>query len=289
MAELELTIERMLTSSNHPKNFDQKSSAAKEKCLSDQHFTEHEKRLSELRELLSNEKYETVITNFLECSGRDSNDLRTYIDAVLSEGPMERHLEILCVGISALQLFVGINWTGKANKDIIRDAFGNFFDLTLKFMNKILVEDVNGESVEPACKELELLYLANLCLFGSSAKNTFDKNWSIQWWQLRYLCVNQQILTERSDIIFQQTLITIDSIENDLEKPLTIKEPDVETKNESVRMYKTFFNLEVSSFYAYYFDVANMTKVNINLLIPERELYHFKCKSTKITYHCNSI
>ena len=265
MAELELTIQKILIASNTPDNEDESHACSNINASFNNQLDQDEKRLAKIRNDLVNEEYEKVILDFLPSSRVDCKDIRTLIDQVLSGGPMERHLEVLCIGISALQLFVGINWTGKCCKkvNLILKELCNFNDINTKLMQKVLAEDVNGESVESVCKALELLYLAHLCFFGKTVKNCFADNWSIQWWQLRFLCVNQQIITEKSDVIYQKTLEIINNIEQYIDEPHRLERCVAENGTYSAVKYRTFYYLEASSFYASYFDVANMTKVII--------------------------
>ena len=261
MAELELTFQRMLVSSktSNPRGNNMNDTF-------DQRVDQHEKKLYQIRGSLINEDYEKVVKDFLSCANMAVKDLRLLVDNVLSEGPLERHLELISVGISALQLFVGANWTGRGINEStrIQKVLNEFTDVNTKSLNKIFAENVSGESVEPVCKDLEVLYLAYLCLFGHTIKNSFNDNWATQWWQLRFLCVNQQIITEKSDAIYQKTLKIISILEKNLQE--TQKTGMNENENDAKRTYHIFFNLEVSAFYATYFDIANMTKV-ITILI----------------------
>ena len=256
MAELELTFQRMLVSSK-PSNL----SGINMNDTFDQRVDEHEKKLYQIRDSLINEDYERVVQDFLSCTSMAFKDLSLIVDNVLSEGPLERHLELISVGISALQLFVGVNWTGRGINEstCIQKVLNEFIDVNTKSLNKIFAENVSGESVEPVCKDLELLYLAYLCLFGHTIKNSFNDNWATQWWQLRLLCVNQQIITEKSDAIYQKILKLISKLEKNLHETQKIEMNGNE--NDARRTYHTFFNLEVSAFYATYFDIVNMTKV----------------------------
>ena len=264
MDELELTIQKILTSSEPLTSQNHRQTSGNVSASTNMQLNQYEEKLATIREHLLTQEYEKVILDFLSSCKAYPSDLCEVVDHVLSEGPMERHLEVLCVGISALQLFVCSNWTGKESKETlsVQKTLCKFKDVNKKSMNKILAEDVAGESVESVCKLLELLYLAYLCLFEKTVKNSFAENWSIQWWQLRFLCVNQQIVTERSDVIYQKTLQSIKNIEKYLQEPLRIEPSEIHNGEISATTYQNFFYLEASSFYATYFDVANMTKVN---------------------------
>ena len=285
MEELELTIQKILTSSVPLASQNQMQTSCNGSVSTNTQLNQYEEKLATIREHLSNQEYEKVILDFLSSSKADSSDLCEVVDHVLSEGPMERHLEILCVGISALQLFVCSNWTGKESKETkgVQKELSEFNDVNRKSINKILAEDVAGESVESVCKLLELLYLAYVCLFEKTVKNSFADNWSIQWWQLRFLCANQQIVTEKSDVIYQKTLQSIKTIEKYLEEPQRIEPSEVHNGEISATTYQTFFYLEASSFYATYFDVANMTKVKTKIIKIEFNEEYDTLRIRKIT------
>ena len=117
MEELKLTIQKILTSSVPLASQNQGQTSTNVSVSTNTQFNQYEEKLATIREHLLNQEYEQVILNFLSSSKADSTDLCEVVDHVLSEGPMERHLEILCVGISALQLFVCSNWTGKESKE----------------------------------------------------------------------------------------------------------------------------------------------------------------------------
>ena len=224
-------------------------------------------------EYLLNEDYEKVLAEFFKYVIREKKTLDSQlIDELLAEGPIERHLEVISVGIAALQMFVQINWTGKKSfKDSELSTLTNEFScISKEFQNRVLVESVRGESVESIVENPELLICAIICLLHKgNCQNAFEDSWSVNWWKLRCLSIHQQILSEKSDVIYKEALRTVEEVENYFEsktnKDCKFMGPNI--VKESMKDYIMYFNLEVSAFYASYFDVTNMTKVTLKIAL----------------------
>ena len=73
-------------------------------------------------------------------------------------------------------------------------------------------------------------------------------------------------MTEKSDVIYKKALRTVEQLENYFETK-TNKDYKIcpNIGKESMKLYIMYFNLEVSAFYATYFDVTNMTKVTLKI------------------------
>ena len=222
-------------------------------------------------EYLLNEDYEKVLADFFKYLNREHKTFDSHlIDDLLAKGPIERHLEIISVGVSALQMFVQVNWTGKKSFDDseLGTLTNEFSCISKEFRNQVLVESVKGESVESAVENLELLIFAVICLLPKgNFQNAFEDSWSVKWWQLRCLSIHQQVMTEKSDVIYKEALRTVEHLENYFEtktnKDCKLMCPNI--GKESMKLYMMYFNLEVSACYATYFDVTNMTKVTLKI------------------------
>ena len=138
---------------------------------------------------LLNEDYEKVINDFFKRLTSYPKSLDPdLVDSILGDGPMERHLEVLSVGVAALQLFVQINWTGRncLEDTEVKSLTNEFSNIPTVIRNQVLVEAVNGEGVESVVKNPELLFIATVCLMSrGNVENVFQSSWSVQWWQLR--------------------------------------------------------------------------------------------------------
>ena len=272
MADLEESLQKLLISSQYsdilPTLIDNNGEDVNN-TIEEQFVSEDSKILKAIDSFLLNEDYEKVISDFFK---RLTNYPKTLdpslVDSILADGPMERHLEVLSVGVAALQLFVQINWAGKhcLEDTQVKSLMSEYSYIPKEIRMQVLVETVNGEGVESVVKNTELLFIAIVCLIGrGNVENVFKDSWSIQWWQLRCLYVHQQILTEKSDVIYQEALRLIEKIERYFQANLLNFEGKVMSanrKNESVKLYTAYLSLEVSAFYGNYFDVTNMTKVN---------------------------
>ena len=179
MANLEECLQKMLICTH-------RSVTAGNLSISDEGDTKIEKKytfetsIDATADYLSNENYEGVVNEFLYCNNYPNTFDSATVNSILEEGPMERHLEVISVGVSALQLFVQINWTGKKyNGASALFCNSTLMDIPKENVNKILIHDVNGEEGESVCKNIELLYIAILCLLGKgSCQNVFADSWS---------------------------------------------------------------------------------------------------------------
>ena len=217
---------------------------------------------SEIRSCLYNQNYEKILLDFFESAGiKDRNIELELVDSILADGPMDYHLSVIGVGIAALQIFVQINWTGKSNPQELENR--NWIELSKSSLNELLVNAVNGEGLESVPKHIEYLYLAVTCLIRKGrVQNAFQDSWSVKWWQLRCLSVHQQILIEKSDVIYKDSLEIIERIEkrfSDFQKQQKLLCNDM---NSPTQLHMIYFYIEVSYFYSNYYDVPNMTKVN---------------------------
>ena len=273
MASIEECLQKMLICAHRPATAHKLSTKDEMKTERDTKYT-FEISTDIITDYLLNENYEGVIIEFLKGIKYPNTINSATVDSILGEGPLERHLEVISVGVSALQLFVQINWTGKQNiEDSALLTNSMLSDIPKKTLHKFLIEEVNGEEVESVCKNIELLYIAILCLLcKGSVQNVFVDSWSVQWWQLRCLCVHQQVLTEKSDALYHNSLILIEKIEKHFQLPAEKKLP--EKRSQLPESYMGFFNLEVSSFHASYFDVTKMAKVNMKITRHAILIYH---------------
>ena len=289
VAEMEMTLQELLISSRTsqlldvPSTAEQHGIAVAEKLASNGNGKSGQPQLGNtdiyktVMPDLTEENYEKVIRAFfLEHLNNEGLFDSCVVDTILADGPVLRHWEVIIIGVSCLQLFVEINWTGKVGGNLLNAVGKNQTSLRV-CTSDWLVDAVNGESVESVAKDPELLALAILCLFKKgNIRNVWENSWVVKWWQLRCLCVHQQVLTERTDKIYEEAIELITWLEGHMEvkgtpwHPFAVKgesEENIPKKllfsndEEKRKLFQVYLNLEIVSFYAHYFDVTSMIKV----------------------------
>ena len=262
MMELEECLQKLLICARDHDWTKEDISKTQSEIVNSRNISSDNSASSEIRSCLYNQNYEKILLDFFESASiKNRNMEMDLVDSILADGPMDCHLEVIGVGIAALQIFVQINWTGKSNPHKLENR--NWIDLSKSSLNELLVNAVNGEGLESVPKHIEYLYLAVTCLIRKGrVQNAFQDSWSVKWWQLRCLSVHQQILVEKSDVIYKDSLKIIEQIEkrfNDFQKQQKCNDMNLPTQ-----LHMIYFYIEVSYFYSNYYDVPNMTKVNQN-------------------------
>nr|XP_039248400.1 tetratricopeptide repeat protein 27-like [Styela clava] len=151
---------------------------------------------------------------------------------------LRKEIEILCYGVSCLQLFVINNWTGPESSDLTSLLFTNFDSVDIK--ERILQElDVDGENVYALIADPILLYIA-MILFQQF--DLFHHLQTAKWWCLRYISIHQQLIPERSPTLHElsKALIQNFSQQDFLE-------------SEQNRSYKIQFYLETGLLQLFYY------------------------------------
>ncbi|XP_030854836.1 tetratricopeptide repeat protein 27 [Strongylocentrotus purpuratus] len=163
-----------------------------------------------------------------------------------------RQFLVACVGISSLQLFVQNNWTGPLTSKPVMDRVSE----SLLFLQKdkhvqslakstLCPEDC---SIYPLVCLPELLLIARCILVESSNHVALCK--TADWWRLRCLWVQQQVLDERSPQLYDLILPLINSIRED--EILMSPEPDCSLP--------LMFHLECSHIFSYYYEYKKGTE-----------------------------
>ncbi|XP_041468800.1 tetratricopeptide repeat protein 27-like [Lytechinus variegatus] len=167
-----------------------------------------------------------------------------------------RQFLVACVGISSLQLFVQNNWTGPlTGKPVINLLSENLHvqqkDKDIRDIAKsaLCPDDC---SIYPLVCLPELLLIARCVFIECSDHVALCK--TADWWRLRCLWVQQQLLDERSPQLFSLILPLINSIQED--EILMSPEPDF-----SIPL---MFHLECSYIFTYYYEYKKGTEYIAN-------------------------
>ena len=156
------------------------------------------------------------------------------LESVLTEHLNSLHLEgkweLFGKMIACLQLFVQINFTGrleeKSNHNLVTEKLAQSLQL-------------DGENVVPVVKNLELFLLPKVFFnLGTQIEPLFC-TLAFKWWKFRCLWVHQQLLEERSEIIFNEVEALLEVIDTSC----------LNTQG------KVHFALEKSTFFMGYFHV----------------------------------
>ncbi|KAG8232677.1 hypothetical protein J437_LFUL009923, partial [Ladona fulva] len=165
------------------------------------------------------------------------------VEKYLTQGSMDRQLDVLAVGIACIQEFIQANWTGPPVEE---SSILDLCPFLKEFPNR---EDVcgclvlDGESVAPRVVLPHLLVAARAALCINEWRLSDLK--SRGWWCMRYLFLHQQVLEEKSPMIY-----------NALRKSLKeLPCQEIFTENASSGILKALIDVECALVYLYYFDV----------------------------------
>ena len=185
--------------------------------------------------------------NFLKCSGKwknlfnpsDCDSHEAFIENVKSKyakSSSVQQWELMAVSVSCLQVFAEINFLGRS--EIIEEKAPAWLEKSL---------ELDGESICPVVKNLELLYIAKSVLDLNIQNDPIIGSLAVQWWKFRCLWLHQEILDSRSETIF------------DSAKSLTkiVEESCLTSLNDKG---KISWHLEVSTFNLHYFDIQWIQK-----------------------------
>ncbi|XP_062600384.1 tetratricopeptide repeat protein 27-like [Saccostrea cucullata] len=124
----------------------------------------------------------------------------------------ECELEILCVAIACLQIFVCQNWLGPLACftdeliNIISDS--NNVDQCRKEICQEMMCD--GEEVYSLCRGIEFLFIAQCVLAGCQTHTQSLQ--TVEWWTLRSVYIYQQILEDKCASLREQVHALIDTV-----------------------------------------------------------------------------
>ncbi|XP_033735526.1 tetratricopeptide repeat protein 27-like isoform X3 [Pecten maximus] len=234
----------------------------------------------ELFKLIFDGKYENVLCHsiaerILKRNQENKNCIETilkdnvekfFIDST-EEDRFTCELELLCVAISCLQLFVQSNWTGPLLKSMPSDHLPNIFSSPEQFKklhNYVLEEmSTDGEPVYDKCLCIELLFVARFLLLDC---REFLKNLqTADWWLLRCISVLQQVLDDRSPTLKETTLELIDKVSK-LEPLLTDdKNRDLTIQFRLEAGYCTMFYYEYSMAHEHFMSAKKTAGLSVEL------------------------
>ncbi|XP_071507585.1 tetratricopeptide repeat protein 27-like [Diadema antillarum] len=162
------------------------------------------------------------------------------------EDAILRQLLTLCVGIASLQLFVQNNWTGPISNHKASEFLPQCFQSTEKEKE---VHDFAKSSLSPTDTTIyslvcipQLLLTAKCILVDSSCHLQLCK--TADWWRLRCLWIQQQLLDERSPEIYAAIMPLIESF----------KENEILMSSEETSALPIMLHLECCHIFAYYYE-----------------------------------
>ena len=124
----------------------------------------------------------------------DGDSLTTAVNDLLSDSSASgvTHWSAVCLATAALHNFVRINWTtSNASGQNDNEASPKIHPEALK---SVLVDGVNGESLDVSVRRPELLCLARILLCTPpSVSNAFQDDWVVQWWKVRTLAIHFKV------------------------------------------------------------------------------------------------
>ncbi|OWF36544.1 tetratricopeptide repeat protein 27-like [Mizuhopecten yessoensis] len=184
------------------------------------------------------------VKNCIETIIKENVD--NFFNDFAEENRFSSELELLCVAISCLQLFVQGNWTGPPLQSVPSDYLPEIFSSPEQFKklhNYVLEElSMDGEPVYDKCLRIELLFVARFILLD--CREHLKNLQTADWWLLRCISVLQQVLDDRSPTLKETTLELIDRVSK-LEPLLT---------DDKSRDLATQFRLEAGYCTMYYYE-----------------------------------
>ena len=169
----------------------------------------------------------------------ESNEIHNFqqLESVLGEHlnnlSLEGKWELFGKVIACLQLFVQINFTGRLDEKSSHNLD------TEKLAQSLLLD---GENVVPVVKNMELFLLAKAFFKLGTQNEPLFCTLAFKWWKFRCLWVHQQLLEERSEIIFNEVNALLETIDTNC----------LNTQG------KIHFALEKATFFMSYFHVKKI-------------------------------
>lgn len=207
----------------------------------------------QFRDILESQLCADLFESNLKISQKESLEatLTNCVEQYLEKNSsLSKKLETLCLGLTSLQVFVQVNWTGPSyepqnlDSDFVLPWLKRWYQPDKELNQEQLTEEIssclqeNDTTVIPVIRNLELLILAKSVL---KAKN-IDLD-SQKWWLFRCLLIHQMVLEDPSPSlhaeIFQlaETLLQYESFN-------------------SITRVKALLHLEVARAYLLYSNVV---------------------------------
>ncbi|CAL1534608.1 unnamed protein product [Lymnaea stagnalis] len=185
---------------------------------------EHGSNLPELVQLFLDGKYEDILelSEILRTKSDSENNSKSIgnfikhnVEIFISQEQENlelRHLSVLILGASCLQLFVQNNWLGPPTSKQPLEFFHEYFhDKTVDIEKESLQEmSVDGETSYPGAKFLIYLYLAKVILL--ECRSFFSLNQTWDWWLARCLLIQQGLLSERCPTLKATVMELLDDL-----------------------------------------------------------------------------
>ena len=194
--------------------------------------------------------------DFLENIGEYGtlNELEKSLKQRISSLENDQLWELFGQIIACLQLFVEINFTGRQELETLTSV-----KITDSIFQSI---SLDGENLFPAIKNLELFILAKSFFNSTLPKVSMFRSLAFKWWKFRCLWIHQQLIQEKSEMIFNEANVLLQNIElNDMNEKAKIGKCDFfpwPPLRFSLTINKIFFsefNLEVATFFMNYFHI----------------------------------
>ena len=194
--------------------------------------------------------------DFLENIGEYGtlNELEKSLKQRISSLENDQLWELFGQIIACLQLFVEINFTGRQELETLTSV-----KITDSIFQSI---SLDGENLFPAIKNLELFILAKSFFNSTLPKVSMFNSLAFKWWKFRCLWIHQQLIQEKSEMIFNEANVLLQNIElNDMNEKAKIGKCDFfpwPPFSFSLTINKIFFsefNLEVATFFMNYFHI----------------------------------
>lgn len=189
---------------------------------------------NEFLENFVNQKYEGCSKEYQKVLGKKLADFQTFdefknfLGDVYINSKLEQRLEIMAIAVANLQEFVQVNFTGRP--EIECD------DTQVPWLVSSVLLD--GETLSPVVKNLEKFVIARNFL-SIEHQDHVVSSLAVKWWKSRCLWVHQELLEERSEIIFKEAREIYDNM-------------NLDSMNEEGQIQ---FHLEVATFNLKYFDI----------------------------------
>lgn len=173
-------------------------------------------------------------------------NVKDFLDNSPNQDDQQKRLfQVLCFGISCLELFIQNNWTGPGSdikpSDILPSCWTP--EEKLKEVKKFTTESLNQEdaTIYSLCTHPEFMLLASYILVESST--AWSSLESLDWWSLRCLWFHQKILDDRCPLLYEKIMERRDKM---------IKKTDLLSKEESGYL-RLLFHLECIHVCQYYY------------------------------------
>ncbi|XP_060070565.1 tetratricopeptide repeat protein 27-like [Ylistrum balloti] len=248
--------------------------------LRDQRKPDEDQQYRELFKYILDGKHENVLRHSIaERILKKNQDNKNCIETILKENVenffidsteddrFACELELLCVAISCLQLFVQGNWTGPPLQSIPSDHLPQIFSAPqqLKKLHNYVLEELSmdGEPVYDKCLRIELLFMARFLLL--ECRENFKNLQTADWWLLRCISVQQQVLDDRSPTLKETTLDLLDKVSK-LEPLLTDdKNRDLIIQFRLEAGYNTMFYYEYSMAHEHFMSAKKTAGLSVEL------------------------